>query len=155
LIGQKLPLKRKEIRSVRIRLQLAQRTRNLALFNLAIDSKLREYDLVELHVGDIALGIHILPRATIMQQKTHCRVQFRITEQTRVSIAAWIDKAHLSAKDYLFPSRVVDGGRAEGISQADFYAWSRELRGDVNGMTTQLADSAFIDLGAVSGPVAD
>jgi integrase len=110
LIGQKLPLKLKEIWAVRIRLQLAQRTRNLALFNLAIDSKLRGCDLVKLHVGDIALGTRILPRATIMQQKTHRPVQFEITEQTRVSIAAWIDKAHLSARDYLFPSRVVDGG---------------------------------------------
>ena len=95
LIGQKLPLKLKEIWAVRIRLQLAQRTRNLALFNLAIDSKLRGCDLVKLHVGDIALGTRILPRATIMQQKTHRPVQFEITEQTRVSIAAWIDKAHL------------------------------------------------------------
>jgi integrase len=110
LIGQKLPLKLKEIWAVRIRLQLAQRTRNLAPFNLAIDSKLRGCDLVKLHVGDIALGTRILPRATIMQQKTHRPVQFEITEQTRVSIATWIDKAHLSARDYLFPSRVVDGG---------------------------------------------
>lgn len=110
LIGQKLPLKLKEIWAVRILLQLAQRTRNLALFNLAIDSKLRGCDLVKLQVGDIALGARILPRATIMQQKTHRPVQFEITEQTRVPIAAWIDKAHLSARDYLFPSRIVDGG---------------------------------------------
>lgn len=109
LIGQKLPLKLKEIWAVRIRLQHAQRTRNLALLNLAIDSKLRGCDLVKLHVGDIALA-RILLRATIMQQKTHRPVQFEITEQTRFSIAAWIDRAHLSAKDHLFPSRVVDGG---------------------------------------------
>jgi integrase len=109
LIGQKLPLKLKEIWAIRIRLQLAHRIRNLALFNLAIDSKLRGCDLVKLHVGDIALGARILPRATVMQQKTHRPVQFEITEQTRVSITAWIDKAHLSAKDYLFPSRVTEG----------------------------------------------
>jgi integrase len=108
LIGQKLPLKLKEVWAIRIRLQLAHRIRNLALFNLAIDSKLRGCDLVKLHVGDIALGTRILPRATVMQQKTHRPVQFEITEQTRASITAWIDKAHLS-KDYLFPSRVTEG----------------------------------------------
>lgn len=110
LIGQKLPLKLKEIWAIRVRLQLAQPTRNLALFNLAIDSKLRGCDLIKLHVGDIALSARILPGATIMQQKTHRPVQFEITEQTRVSIAAWIDKAHLLARDYLFPNRVVYGG---------------------------------------------
>lgn len=110
LIGQKLPLKLKEIWAIRIRLQLAHRIRNLALFNLAIDSKLRGCDLVKLHVGDIALGTRILPRATVMQQKTHRPVQFEITEQTRASITAWIDRADLSAKDYLFPSRVTEGG---------------------------------------------
>jgi integrase len=109
LIGQKLPLKLKEIGAIRIRLQLAQRVRNLALFNLAIDSKLRGCALIKLHLGDIALANRLLPRATIMQQKTRHPVQFDITEQTRTSIAAGIDKAHLSAKDYLFPSRVMDG----------------------------------------------
>ena len=109
LIGQKLPLKLKEIRAIGIRLQLVHRIRNLALFNLAIDSKLLGCDLVKLHVGDIALGTRILPRATVMQQKTHRPVQFEITEQTRASITAWIDKAHLSARDYLFPSRVTEG----------------------------------------------
>ena len=109
LIGQKLPLKLKEIWAIRIRLQLAHQIRNLALFNLAIDSKLRGCDLVKLHVGDIALGAHILPRTTIMQQKTHRPMQFEITGHTQASITAWIDKAHLSAKDYLFPSRVTEG----------------------------------------------
>jgi integrase len=109
LIGQKLPLRLKEIWTIRIRLQLAHRIRNLALFNLAIDSKLRGCDLVKLHVGDIALGNRILPRATVMQQKTHRPVQFEITEQTRASVAAWIDKGQLSTRDYLFPSQVMDG----------------------------------------------
>jgi integrase len=109
LIGQKLLLKLKEIWAIRIRLQLAQRIRDLALFNLAIDSKLRRCDLVQLHVGDIARGTRILPRATVMQQKTHRPVQFEITEQTRASISAWLDKTHLSSRDYLFRSRIVDG----------------------------------------------
>ena len=107
LIGQKLPLKLKEIWAIRVRLQLAQHIRDLALFNLVIDSKLRGCDLVQLHVADIALGARILARAIVMQQKTHRPVQFEITEQTRTSISAWIEKAQLMSRDYLFPSRVV------------------------------------------------
>jgi integrase len=106
LIGQKAPLKLKEIWAIRIRLQLADKVRDLALFNLAIDSKLRGCDLVNLRVCDIAQGKSILPRAMIMQQKTHRPVQFEITEQTRQSVAAWIEKAHLSPNQYLFPSSV-------------------------------------------------
>jgi hypothetical protein len=68
LIGQKPPLKLKEIWAIRIRLQLAQRARDLALFNLAIDSKLRGCDLVKLRVRDVAHGQHIVSRATIMQR---------------------------------------------------------------------------------------
>jgi integrase len=108
LIGQKLPPKLKEIWAIRIRLQLAERVRDLALFNLAIDSKLRGRDLVKLHVADIALGPRTLPRATVMQQKTHRPVQFEITEQARASISAWINQAHLSSRDYLFPSCIVE-----------------------------------------------
>ena len=86
--------------SIWIRLERAHQIRNLALFNLAIDSKLRGWDLVKLHVGDIALGTRILPFVTVMRQKTCQPVQFEITEQTRASITAWIDKAHFSAWDY-------------------------------------------------------
>jgi site-specific recombinase XerD len=106
LIGQKAPLKLKEIWAIRIRLQLAEKTRDLALFNLAIDSKLRGCDLVNLKGYDIAQGKNILPRAMVVQQKTKRPVQFEITEQTRQSVAAWIEKAHLSNDRCLFPSRV-------------------------------------------------
>lgn len=92
LIGQKGPLKLKAIWAIRIRLQMADRARVLALFNLAIDSKLRGCDLVSLRVCDIAQGKSIFPRAMIMQRKTHHPVQFEITEQTRQSVAAWIEK---------------------------------------------------------------
>jgi hypothetical protein len=77
LIDQKLPLKLKDTWAVRIRLQLAQRTQNLALFNLAIDSKLRGCNLVKLHVGDIALCTRILPRATIMNKRPIARFSLR------------------------------------------------------------------------------
>ena len=86
LIGQKLPLRLKEIWAIRIRLQLAERLRDLALFNLAIDSKLRGCDLVSLHVKDVAQGQSIFHRAIVMQQKTKRPVQFEITEQTRQSV---------------------------------------------------------------------
>src|SRR6476661_9269925 len=106
LVGQKAPLKLKEIWAIRIRLQLAGKVRDLALFNLAIDSKLRGCDLVSLRVCDIAQGKSIFPRAVVMQRKTHRPVQFEITEQTRQSVASWIERAQLSSGQYLFPSRV-------------------------------------------------
>lgn len=106
LVGQKAPLKLKEIWAIRIRLQLAEKVRDLALFNLAIDSKLRGCDLVSLRVCDISQGKSIYPRAIVMQRKTHRPVQFEITELTRQSVAAWIDLARLAPDAYLFPSRV-------------------------------------------------
>jgi integrase len=108
LTGQKPPLKLREIWAIRIRLQLAGKTRDLALFNLAIDSKLRAYDLTRLRVSDICLGSRVAARATIMQQKTQRPVQFEITEQTRTSVEAWMQTAALSGGDYLFPSRIHD-----------------------------------------------
>jgi integrase len=106
LLGQKPPLKLKEIWAIRIRLQLDHRTRELALFNLAIDSKLRGCDLVGLRVYDVAQGGHVAPRAIVMQKKTKRPVQFEITEQTREAVAAWIAAAHLKSDQFLFPSRV-------------------------------------------------
>jgi len=105
LIGQKLPLKLKEIWAIRVRLQLYNKLRDLALFNLAIDSKLRCCDLVQLKVKDIAHGSRVSKRAIVMQQKTHKPVQFEITEQTRASITHWITHDKLSSTDYLFKSR--------------------------------------------------
>jgi len=106
LIGQKQPLKLKEIWEIRIRLQLANRTRDLALFNLALDSKLRGCDIVKLKVRDISHGDHLLSRAIILQQKTHNPVQFEITEQTRKSITDWLSISNLKSHDFLFPSRM-------------------------------------------------
>jgi integrase len=106
LIGQKPPLKLKEIWAIRIRLQLDHRARELALFNLAIDSKLRGCDLVGLHVRDVVQGNHIAPRAIVMQKKTQRPVQFEITEQTREAVGAWIATARLKSEQFLFPSRI-------------------------------------------------
>jgi integrase len=106
LIGQKTPLKLKEIWAIRIRLELSHRIRDLALFNLAIDSKLRACDLVKLKVRDISHSDRVAPRAIVMQQKTGRPVQFEITEQTRKSVAEWLALAKLKSDDYIFPSRI-------------------------------------------------
>ncbi len=108
LVGQKLPLKLKEIWAIRIRLEMARDRRDLALFELAIDSKLRSCDLVKLKVRDISHGNIISTRAMVMQQKTHQPVQFEITEQTRDALSCWIDEKQLQPDDYLFKSRFVD-----------------------------------------------
>ena len=105
LVGQKPPLKLKEIWSIRIRLQIANRKRDLALFNLAIDSKLRSCDLLRLRVRDVTHSGTIASRAMIMQQKTQQPVQFEIMEQTRTAIGNWIADARLNNGDYLFKSR--------------------------------------------------
>ena len=106
LVGQKRPLKPKDIWAIRIHLQNAHQDRDLAMFNLAIDSKLCGCDLVNLRVRDIANGNQILPRAMVVQRKTQRPVQFELTEPTRAAVAAWIDKARLTPDQCLFPSRL-------------------------------------------------
>ncbi len=90
LVGQKAPLRLRDIWAIRVRLQIVERTRDLALFDLAIDSKLRACDLTKLRARDVAHGEYVSPRAMVMQQKTLRPVQFEITVQTRFAIAAWI-----------------------------------------------------------------
>ena len=105
LIGPKPPLKLREIWAVRIRLQMRKRIRDLAMFNLALDSKLRGCDLVNLRVQDVAHSGKPVTRASIVQQKTRQPVKFELTEQTRNAVEAWIAEAGLTAGQYLFPSR--------------------------------------------------
>ncbi len=106
LVGQKLPLKLQEIWAIRVRLQIRDRHRELALFNLAIDSKLRACDLLKLRVSDVSSGGRIGSRAMVMQQKTGRAVQFEITPRTREAISKWIRHAALGSTTYLFPSRM-------------------------------------------------
>ena len=108
LVGQKAPLKLKEIWDIHIGLQIANRTRDLALFDLAIDSKLRACDLVKLRVRDVYHGDRVAARCIVMQQKTQRPVQFEITESTREAVAVWIAQVGLKSVDYLFPSRLHD-----------------------------------------------
>ena len=106
VVGQKAPLKLKDIWAIRVRLQIGRRTRELALFNLAIDSKLRSCDLVRLRVRDDCHGNVVTSRTIVMQQKTQRPVQFELTEQTRDSLATWIRSSGVGSEDYLFPSRL-------------------------------------------------
>ena len=106
LIGQKPPLKPKDIWAIRIHLQNAHAVRDLAMFNLAIDSKLRGCDLVSLRVRDITHGSQVLSRAIVTQSKTQRPVQFELTEPTRSAVLAWIELAKLRPEHYLFPSRL-------------------------------------------------
>ena len=106
LMGQKPPLKLREVWAIRTRLELDKRPRDLALFNLAIDSKLRGCDLVSLRLGDVTHGNRIAPRAVIMQRKTQQPVQFEITEQTRNTIESWVQRAGIQFNEHIFPSRM-------------------------------------------------
>jgi len=106
LVGQKAPFKLKEIWAIRVRLQIYCRTRELALFDLGIDSKLRACDLLKLKVRDVCHGDRIAARAIVVQQKTSRPVQFEITESTRTALTDWIRLSGLASENFLFPSRV-------------------------------------------------
>lgn len=108
LTGQKPALKMKEVWSIRTRLELDGEVRNLALFNLAIDSKLRGCDLVRLKVGDVAAGGEVRPRGAVIQKKTGRPVQFEITDNTRRSVGALLERNKPHPNDYLFRSRLRD-----------------------------------------------
>jgi integrase len=105
LIGQKRPLKPKDVWTIRVRLQLEDRKRDLAMFNLAVDSKLRGCDLVRLKIDDVSAGGRVRDRATVIQKKTGRPVQFEITEQTRSAIGDWPSGLSGIRAQYLFPSR--------------------------------------------------
>ena len=106
LTGQKPPLKLKEIWAIRIRIQISCNHRDLALFNLAIDSKLRACYLVKLRLQDVSHSGRISKRAIVRQQKTQRPVQFEITGQTRGAIQSRVNFAGICHGDYLFKSRV-------------------------------------------------
>jgi Phage integrase family len=105
LIGQKPPLRPKHVWSIRTRLQMEGRTRDLAMFNLAIDSKLRGCDVVALRVEDVAPSGYAVDRATVRQKKTGRPVRFEMTEQTRQAIDDYIKLAGKKPGEYLFSGR--------------------------------------------------
>ena len=96
-VSRTCPLKPKEVWAIRVRLQLEGRKRDLALFNLAIDSKLRGCDLVSLRVDDVCAAGRVRDRATVIQKKTGRPVQFEITEKTGASIRDWVSEGNLKS----------------------------------------------------------
>ena len=138
LVGQKAPMRLKDNWAIRVRLQLGERIRELAMFNLAVDSKLRSCDLVKLRVQDIMHGNRMAARAIIMQQKTQRAVQFEITEQTREAVASWVQHARLTADDFLFPSRVRSSPHVSTWQYARIVRrWSGEIGLDTSAYGTQ------------------
>ena len=110
LIGPRPPLRQKHVWAIRTRLQMARQVRDLALFNLAIDSKLRGCDVVAVRVDDVAPSGHALERATVRQRKTGRPVRFELTEPTRQAIDEYLAVSGRMPGEYLF------GGRRPGQS---------------------------------------
>ena len=107
--GAKLALKPLHVWGMRIRLQVAGKCRDLALFDLALDSKLRGCDLVALRISDLLSASAVRSRVMILQRKTGRPVQFEVTEETRRSLEAWIAAMRFAGDDWLFPSRSKQG----------------------------------------------
>ena len=105
IVGQKRPLMPKHVWAIRVRLELAENHRDLALFNMAIDSKLRGCDLVRLQVVDVMASGQIKERAWVLQSKTQKPVRFEISEGTRASVAKWMDDPLMVGSEYLWPGR--------------------------------------------------
>jgi len=105
LIGARPPLRPKHVWSIRTRLLLERRIRDLALFNLAIDSKLRGCDVVAVRVEDVAPNGYAMDRATVRQKKTGRPVKFEITDQTRQAIDDHLKAAAKKPGDFLFTGR--------------------------------------------------
>ena len=149
VVGQKAPLRVKDIWAIRVRLQMQGRIRDLALFDLGIDSKLRACDLVRLRVSDVSHGDHLSFRAMVLQQKTQRPVQFEITPATREAVEGWIRAAKLRSNDYLFPSRLPTSphlGTRQYARIAD--RWVEEAGLDATGLwhAFDSADQADADL---------
>jgi len=128
IVGQKSPFKPKDIWALRVRLQMENRVRELALFNLGIDSKLRGCDLVSLRVRDVCHGDQVASRAVVMQRKTQRSVQFEITAVAREALQRWIRQASLKSEDFLFPSRLHDSPHLGTRQYARIlWGWTKEL----------------------------
>jgi integrase len=105
LIGAKPPLRPKHVWSIRTKLQVEGRTRDLAMFNLAIDSKLRGCDVVALKVEDVAPSGYAVDRATVRQKKTGQPVRFELTEQTRQAVDDDVKAATKKPGEFMFTGR--------------------------------------------------
>lgn len=108
-MGAKLPLRPMHVWAIRVRLQIDRRLRDLALFDIALDSKLRGCDVVALRLRDIVAAGVLRRRAIVIQQKTGRPVQFEITEQARRSLADWLKVRRGDPDGWVFPSRMIAG----------------------------------------------
>jgi Phage integrase family len=106
MVGAKRPLKPRDVWAIRFFLDEHRRLRDRALFDLAIDSKLRSCDIVKMKIGDIVAGGAIRNRATVMQQKTKRPVQFEIMTEARQTLLTWLNRRGGSHDHFIFPSRV-------------------------------------------------
>ena len=106
MVGTKRPLTQKQIWAIRFFLDREGRVRDRALFDLAIDSKLRGCDLVKILIGDLVSGSDIRTHAIVVQQKTGRPVQFELTADVRASLLSWLDRRGGKANDFVFPSRI-------------------------------------------------
>jgi integrase len=105
LTGSKPPLRPKQVWSIRTKLQIEGRARDLAMFNLAIDSKLRGCDVVAIRVEDVAAGGYTADRATVRQRKTGRPVRFELSEQTRQAVDDYLKAFGKRPGEYLFTGR--------------------------------------------------
>src|ERR1700680_1248743 len=105
LTGAKPPLRPKHVWAIRTKLQIEGRTRDLAMFNLAIDSKLRGCDVVAIRVEDVAAGGYTAGRATVRQKKTGRPVRFELSEQTRQAVDDYLKAANKRPGEFLFTGR--------------------------------------------------
>lgn len=108
IVGQKRPLLPRHVWAIRVRLEIAESVRDLALFNMAVDSKLRGCDLVRLKVADVFVAGRVKERASILQSKTSTPVRFEITEGTRSSLQQWIRSRAMLGSEFLWPGRFHD-----------------------------------------------
>lgn len=102
--GVKRPFKLEEVWRIRTRIEIQNNLMQLALLNLAIDSKLRSCDLLSLKVRDVATHDQVFERVQLTQKKTGIEVQFEITPRTQQSISRWVQEVKLQPSDYLFRS---------------------------------------------------
>jgi integrase len=109
LTGAKPPLRPKHVWSIRTKLQIEGRARDLAMFNLAIDSKLRGCDVVAIRVEDVAAGGYTADRATVRQKKTGRPVRFELSEQTRQAVDDYLKAANKRPGEFLFTGRCGPG----------------------------------------------
>ncbi|WP_174292865.1 tyrosine-type recombinase/integrase [Sphingomonas bacterium] len=105
-LGAKRPLKPQQVWAIRFWLDQDQRIRDRAMFDLAIDSKLRGCDIVKMKIGDLVVGGRVRSRAIVVQQKTGQPVQFEILDPARTSILAWLERRGGALDDFVFPSRI-------------------------------------------------